>query len=132
MRLAKLFSSKDATPGESCTISKVITEEDVENFARISGDTNPVHFQHGSQKAIVHGALLNGLVSGVIGTKLPGPGTLVVAQNLNFPNKCFVDESVKITVKLIENRKIIKVEFVCEVEERKKVVLYGDAKLVVR
>ncbi|KAF2898310.1 hypothetical protein ILUMI_07863, partial [Ignelater luminosus] len=116
--------------GDTCTIVKKITDEDIQNFCKISGDTNPIHIKNDSGNAVVHGAFLNGLVSGVIGTKLPGPGTLVVSQNLNFPNKCFSGESVRITVNLIENRKIIKVEFACEVEERKKVVLYGDARLV--
>jgi len=133
----RIFSSDNFNPkalkvGDSCTITKQISNKDIENFAKISGDTNPVHFQSDSQqRAVVHGAFLNGLVSGVIGTKLPGPGTLVISQNLNFPNKCFGGESVKITVKLVENRKIIKVDFVCEVEEQKKVVLHGDARLVV-
>ena len=46
---------------------RLITKADVENFGRVSGDTNPVHFE--GDQPIVHGALLIGIVSGIIGTK---------------------------------------------------------------
>lgn len=113
--------------GDVATMKRKIQGEDVEKFITLSGDSNPVHSQ---EKAVVHGAFLNSLVSAVIGTQLPGPGTLVVAQNLNFPNKCFVDEEVTVVVELVEDRKILKVKFKCVVEKESKVVLHGDAKLV--
>ncbi|KAI4466119.1 armadillo repeat-containing protein 7 [Holotrichia oblita] len=116
--------------GDSITIKRKITEDDLKRFAELSGDMNPVHFSSNSNKAIVHGAFLNSLVSGVIGTKLPGPGTLVISQNLNFPNKCFVDETIRVNVELVELRKLIKVKFICEIEEGDKVVMHGDAKLL--
>lgn len=116
--------------GDNVTIIRRISREDIQSFADVSRDSNPVHFENGNEKGIVHGALLNGLVSGVIGTCLPGPGVLVVSQTLNFPNKCFEGELVKITVTLVENRKILKVSFSCYVEESKKTVMYGDARLV--
>lgn len=111
-------------------MSRTITVEDVVNFSKLSGDTNPIHSSHSSENAIVHGAFLNSIVSGVIGTKLPGPGCIVVQQTLNFPNKCYVGETVEVTVKLIENRKIIGVNFRCSVKEKNKTVLFGSAKLV--
>lgn len=122
------YYSHSLQVGDSVTVVKKITEEDVLKFSQVSGDTNPIHFNQGN--AIVHGALLNGLVSGVIGTKLPGPGTLVISQNLNFPNKCYCNESIVINVKLVEFRKIIKVKFECKTEDENIVVLYGDAKLM--
>lgn len=113
--------------GDTATMKRKISKEDVEKFSKLSGDLNPIHLQ---ENGIVHGAFLNSLVSAVIGNKLPGPGTLVVAQTLNFPNKCFVDEEVTVRVDLVEDRKILKVTFKCEVETESKVVLHGDAKLV--
>lgn len=113
--------------GDTATQKTKITKEDIEKFSKLSGDVNPIHFQ---EKAIVHGAFLNSLVSAVIGNNLPGPGTLVVAQTLNFPNKCFAEEEVTVRVELVEDRKILKVTFKCEVEKESKIVLYGDAKLV--
>lgn len=132
-KLVSSFSSavKPFRIGDNVTIVKHITRSDIEKFMDVSGDTNPIHVQNENEKGIVHGAFLNGLVSGVIGTMLPGPGTLVVSQTLNFPNKCFEGELVKITVTLIENRKIMKVKYECVVEEANKTVLFGDARLVV-
>ena len=112
--------------GDNVSVVRKVTKEDVMEFAKLSSDTNPIHFS--DEKAVVHGAFLNGLVSGVIGTRLPGPGTLVITQTLNFPNKCFTGDTVTINVELVDVRKIIKVKFTCKTDD--SVVLYGDAKLV--
>ncbi|CAH1997146.1 unnamed protein product [Acanthoscelides obtectus] len=116
--------------GQVVSISRKITQNDIDTFTKLSGDTNPIHSSGGKETALVHGAFLNALVSAVIGTKLPGPGTIVVQQTLNFPNKCYADESVTVKVKLADLRKIITVDFSCEVEEQNKVVLHGQAKLI--
>lgn len=116
---------KKAVAGNVVTINRKITQKDVEEFSRISGDTNPIH---SGPKGIVHGAFLNSLVSGVIGTQLPGPGTIVVSQTLRFPNACFVDDIVVITVELESVRKLYQVSFKCECKDR--IVLEGNAKLV--
>lgn len=120
---------KKYTVGDEVRISRRITKEDLDDFTKLSGDTNPIHQAEGLETALVHGAFLNSLVSAVIGTRLPGPGTMVVQQTLNFPNKCFEGETVNVSVKLVEDRKIVKVEFSCDVDD-KKTVLYGSAKLV--
>ncbi|XP_072377947.1 uncharacterized protein [Diabrotica undecimpunctata] len=116
--------------GDEVTISRNITKEDIDNFTLLSGDTNPIHSADGQGLGVVHGAFLNCIVSSVIGTRLPGPGTIVVHQDLNFPNKCYIGETVNVTVKLVEDRKIMKVDFKCDVVERQKTVLYGSAKLL--
>lgn len=116
--------------GNQITVSRTITKEDVDNFSILSKDTNTIHVTDIPEEAVVHGAFLNSIVSGVMGTKLPGPGCLVVQQTLNFPNKCYVGETVDVTVKLIENRKILKVDFSCDVKVSNKNVLFGTAKLV--
>lgn len=115
--------------GDRAHIIKKITKKDVDEFMKLSGDTNRIHIGSERERAVVHGAFLNSLVSSVIGTKLPGPGTLVIKQTLNFPNKCFIDEEVKVSVELVEVRKIITVRFSCDVND--KAVLYGDAKLII-
>lgn len=118
--------------GDSVTVVRTVTEDDLTEFGRLTGDTNPIHFSNHTNKAIVHGAFLNSIVSGVIGTELPGPGTLVVSQNLYFPHKCFVHDVITVKVELVEMRKIIKVRFTCEVEQEtlRRTVMNGDAKLV--
>lgn len=77
---------------------------------------------------MVHGAFLNGIVAGLIGTRLPGPGTIVLSQNFSFPSKCSTDEPIEITIELTDVRKIIKIIYECRQSDN--VVFQGDAKLM--
>lgn len=115
--------------GDAISKTKKITKSDIDQFSIISGDNNVIHSTTNA-KTVVHGAFLNALVSGIIGTELPGHGSLVLKQTLNYPNKCYCDETVKITVEVVKMRKIMEVKYDCIVEEENKVVLYGDAKLM--
>jgi acyl dehydratase len=120
--------------GDKVTEERYITQEDVDAFAELTGDHNPVH-KVGSRTSdhpvIVHGALLNGLISGVIGTKLPGPGTVVVSQTLHFPNPCYSGEHVTVTVEITAVRKLIVCKFNCTVNRESRItVLHGEAKLI--
>lgn len=114
-------------PANEVTIFKTITNDDVLNFAKLTGDHNPVHT--GSSNNLVHGAFLNGLVSGVIGTRVPGPGTIVVQQNLTYPKPCYAGDTIQIKVQIVSTRKIIKCEYTC-IANGEKIVLKGDAKLI--
>jgi 3-hydroxybutyryl-CoA dehydratase len=81
---------EDLSVGQSARFAKTITEADILMFAAVSGDTNPVHLDAeaaaGSifRERIAHGMLSAGLISAVLGTKLPGPGTVYLSQNLTF------------------------------------------------
>ncbi|XP_015185037.1 PREDICTED: uncharacterized protein LOC107070967 [Polistes dominula] len=98
-RIKNLICSLSLKVGDRVSISKTITNNDVLSFAQLTNDYNPIHIT--SDKNIVHGALLNGLVSGVLGTKLPGPGTIVTEQTLKYPNSCYVGDTVEIIVQII-------------------------------
>lgn len=113
--------------GNEISVFRTITREDILNFAKLTGDYNTIHVD--STSNIVHGALLNGLVSGVLGTKVPGPGTIVVEQNLTFPAPCYAGDTIEIKVQIISVRKIMKCEYTC-VANGEKVVLQGNAKLI--
>jgi 3-hydroxybutyryl-CoA dehydratase len=87
--MAGLFF-EDLSVGQSASFSKTITEADILMFAAVSGDTNPVHidaeYAAGTMfgARIAHGMLSAGLISAVLGTRLPGPGTVYLAQQLKF------------------------------------------------
>lgn len=114
-------------PGSRVSILRVITKEDVLAFAQLTNDYNPIHVN--SEKNIAHGAFLNGLLSGILGTKLPGPGTLVVEQVLRFPKPCYVGDTVELSVEIVAVRKIIKCKYKC-IANTNRVVLEGEAKLI--
>uniref|UniRef100_A0A2A4K3W2 MaoC-like domain-containing protein n=1 Tax=Heliothis virescens TaxID=7102 RepID=A0A2A4K3W2_HELVI len=124
------FSNTAFKAGDKIRIQKTLTQKDLDAFSNLTSDHNYLHQNNGNKRPIVHGALLNGLVAGLIGTHLPGPGTVLVSQTMKFPNKCFVGEKLTISVELVDVRKILKVKFYCIVEEEKKVVFEGEAKLM--
>jgi len=76
--------------GDSASLTKTFNEKDVLTFANISGDYNPIHvdaefaattrFEH----QIVHGMLIAGMISAVLGMQLPGPGCIYLKQDLKF------------------------------------------------
>lgn len=110
-------------------VFKTITQQEVDEFAKLTNDQNPIHKSVDSNsRPFVHGALINALVAGVIGTHMPGPGTIVVSQSFSFPHKCVVDKQIEISVEVIEWRKIIKVAYECRQDE--KCVFTGTARLV--
>ncbi|EDV93492.1 GH19343 [Drosophila grimshawi] len=78
----------------------------------------------------VHGALLNAVVAGIIGTKLPGPGTVVLEQNFKFLKPCRIETDTVVTVRLLQARKISTVEYECR--QHDDVVFAGNAKLLTR
>ena len=94
--------------GESKEVSKTISETDVYLFAGISGDFNPVHvnkIEAGRSlfgKRIVHGILVGGLLSNVIGMKLPGPGTIYMEQDMKFLRPVFIGDTVWARVEITE------------------------------
>ncbi|XP_078052202.1 uncharacterized protein LOC144478308 [Augochlora pura] len=118
---------KDINTTNEISVFKTITNDDILCFSKLTGDYNTVHT--GSANNLVHGALLNGFVSGVIGTKLPGPGTILVQQNVKYPKPCYAGDEIEIKVQIVSMRKIIKCEYVCIANEE-KVVLKGEAKLM--
>lgn len=86
--------------GMTSTYSKVITENDINTFAEISGDYNPAHVdddfakQTVFGKKIAHGMLSAGFISAVLGTKLPGPGTIYLHQDLDFKKPVYIGDAV--------------------------------------
>lgn len=81
---------EDLEIGMSRSLSKVVTDEDIEMFAKVSTDHNPVHLDDDYaqdtifQGRIAHGMLTAGLISAVIGEQLPGHGTVYMGQSLKF------------------------------------------------
>lgn len=78
------------TVGQSASLTRTVTQQDIDTFAVVSGDTNPVHIDEAWAKnsffkgRISHGVLTAGLISAVIGMQLPGPGTIYLSQTLKW------------------------------------------------
>lgn len=121
--------------GQSASISKVFTEEEVENFASLSEDRNPVHLDEEFAKSsifgqrIVHGMLVASLFSGLLGEKLPGKGTIYLGQSLNFTAPVSIGEEITATVEIInirDDKPIVTLRTWC-VDSKGNTVINGEA-----
>ncbi|XP_013406707.1 hydroxyacyl-thioester dehydratase type 2, mitochondrial [Lingula anatina] len=123
--------------GDTAELTKTFTKEDVSVFAQITGDSNPIHQDEDFAKSslfgrpIVHGVLVNGLISAVLGTKLPGPGTAVLSQELKFLSPLYIGEPVTARIEISKmNRRLVQCQAICFVPARDKIILTGTVKLL--
>ena len=124
--------------GRSASISRVLRREDIELFAQVSGDTNPAHldveYAEGTlfKGVIGHGVWSASIISAVLGTCLPGPGTIYLSQDLKFRRPVRPGDRVTATITAKEKRDDKKiVVFTCEVTNQTgDVVLSGDATVI--
>ncbi len=121
--------------GEKASMRKTITESDVFSFAQISGDTNPLHLdkEYASKslfkERVAHGMLTAGLISAIIGTELPGVGTIYLSQSLRFtaPVKFgdTIEAEVEVTGKLEEKNRVT-LKTMCR-NQQGQTVIEGEA-----
>ncbi|GAB4306934.1 MAG: MaoC family dehydratase [Myxococcota bacterium] len=96
--------------GRTATFAKTISEHDVYAFAGITGDFNPVHINAEYAKGtrfgerVAHGMLAASLISTVLGTILPGPGTIYLGQELKFTAPVKIGDTVTIRIEATEKR----------------------------
>ena len=115
-------------------LSKVVTDRDIEMFAEISTDHNPIHLDDSYANdtifggRIAHGMLTAGLISAVIGEQLPGHGTVYLGQTLKFLGPVRPGDRVTAQVEVVEidpGRRRVKLDTCCLVNGKK--VLAGEA-----
>ena len=127
--------TKTIKVGDSVSVSKIFTEEEVRQFATISGDTNPIHLDKEFAAAsvfgqrIVHGMLTASLFSALLGAKLFGDGTIYLGQSLTFKAPVLIGEEVTASVEIIkirEDKPIVTLRAVC-VNQKGQVVIEGES-----
>ena len=119
--------------------SVTITEEMVERFAQATGDHNPIHLDEDYAKEtifktrIVHGMLQAGILSGVLGTRFPGIGTIYLSQTLKFLKPVFIADEITFRVKVLEvfkDKNRVRLETICT-NQRGETVLTGEALVMI-
>jgi 3-hydroxybutyryl-CoA dehydratase len=132
------FDVEDLSVGMSATYGKTVTEADIVLFAGVSGDNNAVHTNQEFAATtafggrIAHGMLAASFISAALGTRMPGPGTIYMGQQLNFRAPVRPGETVNatVTVKSIDLKKArVVLETVCQVGST--VVIDGEAVVMV-
>ena len=123
-------------PGMSASTDRTVTERDIELFGEATGDLNPVHFDEDFARKtifrgrVAHGALSVGFISAVIGTKLPGAGTIFVSASIVFKSPVRIGDFVTttVTVREVLGREAI-LDCVCKVGDR--LMLESEARVLV-
>ena len=109
---------KELQIGDSAEFTKTVTEGDVYLYAGVTGDLNPAHVNQVEAEAsmfkgrIAHGMLTAGFISAVLGTQLPGPGTIYMGQELSFLKPVYFGDTItaKCEVSEIIKEKIVKLK----------------------
>ena len=124
--------------GMTASTAKTITEADILLFAAVSTDTNPMHIDADAAAAgpfkqrVAHGMLTAGLISAVLGTRLPGPGSVYLGQTLRFRTPVKIGDTVTATVEVTDiniDKKRATLTTVCTVAG--KTVIDGEATVLV-
>ena len=96
--------------GATATWSRIFTADDVEAFARISGDRNPLHFDPAFAartrlgRLVVQGGLTVGLFNALVAERLPGPGSVFLHQEWDYPAPVYIGDTVTAEAEVIEAR----------------------------
>jgi len=129
---------EELKPGMSASFAKTVTEADIQAFAGLSGDFNPVHVNEEFavttmfKGRVAHGMLSAAFISTVFGMKLPGPGCIYVSQALKFKAPVRIGDTVTARVEVIgtvPEKKFVTFTTTCSVSG--KVVIDGEATLMV-
>lgn len=126
--------------GDSAEFRKTITEADILLFGAVSGDTNPVHFDEvyasGTmfKTRIAHGMVAASLISGVMGTQLPGPGGIYLKQELRFTAPVRAGDTITARVEVLERiveKNRLRLKTVCTNQDG-VMVIDGEAMIMPR
>ena len=139
MTTAIKYYLEDLEVGLSATTSMTITAEQIDTFAKITGDFNPIHVDEEAAKAagfpgrIAHGALSASLISAVLGNDLPGPGAVFVELNLRFRRPALIGDEVTAVATVQEiNERTGRVKMKCHCEVNGKQICRGDAGVILQ
>lgn len=128
----------ELAPGDTASIVRVAARDDIDLFAAVSGDVNPAHLDAAFAATdqfghiVAHGMWTAALISAVLGTKLPGPGTIYLGQNLRFVKPVTPGDTITATVTVREkqdHKHIVTLDTVCT-NQRGDSVLEGVATVI--
>ena len=105
---AQSIAYDDLQVGQTANQSHVVSEADIQMFAAVSGDNNPVHLDADFAAAsrfkerIAHGMFTGALISAAIACKLPGPGSVYLCQQLNFTRPVKLGDTLDVQLEVLE------------------------------
>eukprot|EP01100_Stratorugosa_tubuloviscum_P012982 TRINITY_DN631_c0_g1_i1.p1 TRINITY_DN631_c0_g1~~TRINITY_DN631_c0_g1_i1.p1 ORF type:complete len:239 (+),score=83.99 TRINITY_DN631_c0_g1_i1:36-719(+) len=134
---SSISNSNKLKIGDFGELTKTFSSKDIELFASLSEDNNPIHLDDEFAKStkfgkrIVHGMLTSSLIGAVLGTKLPGQGSIYISQNLEFKSPVYLNEQIIAKIEVIEiNKRIVTFNTTCRKIDG-TIVIDGIAKVLV-
>ncbi len=106
---------EDITPGQKKQFKIVVTESMVKEFAKLSGDYNPLHMDENYSKStkfkkrVCHGLLLTSFFSQLLGMHMPGKNSLYLSQTVKFVSPCFINDEIIVEGKVIDKSSSTKI-----------------------
>jgi len=134
------YSFDEINIGMKKQFNEIVTESMINDFAKLSGDYNPLHVNEeyarktNFKKRVCHGMLLSSFFSRLIGMYLPGKHALLFSQSLNFVNPCFIDDKIIVEGEIIdksEGTKMITINTNI-INHQKKKIVYGKIRVLIR
>ena len=131
-------ANSDLVVGATASITRVVQASDVDVYARLTGDSNPIHLDddYASHsrfgRRIAPGILVAGYISAVLGTLLPGPGAIYLNQTLSFKAPVHLGDTITATVvveKIRQDKPVVTLRTTC-LNQSKQVVIEGEAVLL--
>ena len=124
--------------GQSARLLRTLTQADIQAFAAVSGDTNPAHLNpEYANDTLFHGVIAHGmwggaLISALLGTQFPGPGTIYLEQVLHFTKPVRIGDTLTVTVTVAsKDDEKKRIELDCVVTNQKgQSVLHGTARVM--
>lgn len=123
--------------GQKATLQRCVGERDIQLFAEVSGDRNPVHLnaEYAAstlfKERIAHGMLSGALISAAIGCNLPGPGTIYLGQNLRFTRPVKLGDVLTVELEILEKLPKNRVRIATRVlNQEGKMVVDGEAEVM--
>jgi 3-hydroxybutyryl-CoA dehydratase len=136
MKKGKTFA--EMAVGMTVSIENTVTEQDVIDFARVSGDHNPLHMDEDYARQtqfkgrIAHGALSASYISAILGNDLPGPGAVFMELNLKFVRPVRIGDTVTSSAEVIEMvERGYRVKLAVKGEVDGKICMKGEALVMV-
>jgi 3-hydroxybutyryl-CoA dehydratase len=136
VKAGKTFA--DLQVGMKVSIENTVSEQDVSDFARISGDYNPLHMDEDYARTTVfgtrvaHGALTASYISAILGNELPGPGAIFTEMTLSFKRPVKIGDTVISTAEVVEKiERGCRVRLAIRCDVGGKMVMKGDATVMV-
>ena len=122
--------------GQKASRSQTVTAEHVELYAQITGDRNPLHFDEGFTsrtkfgRLVVQGGITSGLLNALVAEDLPGPGTVFMSQELQYPAPVYIGDTITVEGEVLEvhaTKPVTRMKFTVTQQDG-EVVLEGDAR----